>query len=467
MGGNDLPSLDAVRAVLVPSKLTEEEFQQKLEQLRQRFPNSPDSALATRLASLYGIPPALNRRGRTRRNVKCITELEPGDYGVIEVFLFNKRSAEREDGTKYDVYTAVDGDYCTFPVFDWERRLSLDGEFVALKLYDVLCRVGRDGRKSLSFGSYSRCEAVNQVFLKPPIKEISQISDGELVRCRGEALYGSLRVSGKGTIRLRFHDNKRWLFLIFYPDTVDRLRKTSLNGVDYSDLDKYAMEVLGIYVEKETPTKKGISAKRFVEKNFIKVVDIKLLEKIWEEDIEQEEAGRESEKVSDKPEEKEEKEEAAPPAVEELKAEEIHEVLETVFSLSPEWEEDELVNILERKVGSEDQARAIIDKAIEHGLLEVASGAYRLRAVGENQKQESQAVSGESGEEDREVVIGYTLNIIKEYEVIYGDGVTEDELFDEVRKKKDISREEFVELLKMLEEQGRIHKFEGKYRRLV
>ncbi len=452
MAGYELPSLEDVRRVLVPSKITEEEFESKLVWLRNKFPNSTDSGLAVRLASLYGLPPTLQRGRRERKSVKCINDLSPGDYGELEVFLFNRREISREDGTKYDAYTAVDGDYCTFSLFDWEQRLKLNGHFVGVRLTDVLCRVKKDGTRMLSFGKFSRGKKLNSSFVFPPVKDLAEISHGELVRCRGEAIYGSLRISDSGVVRLRLHDSKRrWVLLRIYPEVVNVLKEK----VDYSLWDKYSMEVFGIYLEKELSSKRTLS-KGFVEKNFIQVLDIEFLEKVWDEEEEEGEDKVETD-VSEQPQPR--TPETSRGGNVGIDKDKVVEVLNSVFSLWEEWSEEELSSLLERKLGY--SSSEILSFAVSEGILEVSDGVYRLKKA----HMPKSRVNMEFKDTDAE--IKFILYQIKECELYFNSGATYSEIAEPMKKKFGLSDEEIKARIKWLEDTGKIHKFGDKYRRLT
>ena len=463
MGGVSLPTLEQARERLVPAKLSEEQFREEVRACREKNPAAAEGVIAAMLLAKHEVISPL--RGRRRESeVVCIHDAKPGDYVSIVVTLLRERRIKSKDDREFVVYTAVDQDYHVLSVFDWEGLLTMTGEYTTYHLQGALCRQGKYGDKVLSVNKVSEAAHLNGAFFKlPPTKRIAEIEDHEYVRVRGDAVFGSLRESEYGTVRLVMQDGERLVNLTLYPDVVDRLKDAMPDGDSYEELDRYSLEVVGIYREEEP------RGSRFKDKNYIEVQSVRLLEKIWKEDPwseersaqNVEEEGRSSGTGSPAP--------ATTPATSTENPDEIKDFLEIAFSVHTSWTRDDLLKLLSKKVG-EERAAPLLDAAEKEGLIiQDSSGKFRLGRTGQGgQEQRAQEAAIKKVVAAYRPVIPELLKRMQEAEKLYGDGMTFKEVCDAVNELSigGADESEVRALLEFLCSKGEVHEFDGKYRRV-
>jgi len=463
MGGMELPSLEKAREALVPRIISEEEFREEVAEIRSKNPGAPDGVIALMLANMHGLSPyTLEPVSRMVKEVSCIQEAEPGNGCSIIAGVVSVRKKQGSNGDTRLIISAVDSDFCSFTIFDWESRI--DGQIEENQMYyfeDAFCRSDKYGRRILSIGRYTKVNRLNGAsFNLPPVKAIEDIRDYEFVRVKCDALFGSLRVTRSGTVRLVVLDGKRWVNVVIYPSVVDKLRATTLNGVELEELDRWHLEIVGRYVKEETPTERSIRAKGYADRNTIYAEIVRPLEKIYDDEMWGDGAADEREVQQPL---------AAAPAQPSVDLQKVKESLELIFSVHSQWDADELLSLLTKKFdNNENAARQALAECERAGLLKREGNAYSFVGGTPMMPPPEQQAPAQQRVDKAPLIGGDILRIISEYEKSYGDGATADEIYDELKKRHPgILEEDVLEALSVMVEEGKVHQFSGgKYRRI-
>jgi len=369
-----LPDVSEIKSRIVPSKLTEEEFEAEMEAFSKRAGGlASESAIAMQVASKYGLNIKLSSRERKDpADVNCIQDAD--EYCNIDIVILRKveRDNKRREGETYLLANGIDKDYCYFTIWDWDKRLEKVEIGQGVKLSNFRVR-SRDGKKSLSSIKGSKVALNNRQFEVPQSKHIKDFRDNELVRIKGLAVMGSYRESESGTIRVDVVEGDDWVTLAFYKHVVEKLiNEGRMGDVEFDQLDQCVLDVWGKYVFSQTRSYMRDGERvTYTNENFIVVEDAISIEKVWGEgqdtpintgrkqtdDAQSDERGQGKGKVP--PEEK----------TPEINTEDLQKHIDTAFHISDIWGKDEFVAFLGKKLGDGGKALMV---AMDENLIDVS-----------------------------------------------------------------------------------------------